>query len=121
MAVFDLFAAEATYWVYGVLIPGLALPAAVAVGLYIFASLMVMALPGVVAEEVAAELSPEGARRRAAARAREAAEREYEANHRRIDDGSFGGTVIERDGVHWRDSSGNRYSENFDGTFSRDD
>lgn len=107
------------YWVYGVLIPGLALSDTVAVGLYIFASLM--ALPGVVAEEITSELSPEGARRRAAARAREAAERKYEATHSRIDDGSFGGTMIERDGVRWRDSSGTLYTENFYGTFSRGD
>ena len=107
--------------VYGVLIPGQALPAAMAVGLCLFASLMVRALPGAVAETIAVELSPEGARRRAAARAREKAEAEYQTNHRHIDDGSFGGTTLERDGVHWRDSSGNRYTENFDGSFSRDD
>lgn len=37
-----------------------------------------------------------------------------------IDDGSWQGMKLTRDGSHWRDELGNYYKRNFDGTFERD-
>lgn len=37
-----------------------------------------------------------------------------------IDDGSWHGLKLTREGVHWRDEFGKYYKQNFDGTFERD-
>lgn len=69
------------------------------------------------------EINKENERRKNEEEERQRRETEkYNRTHKILDDGTWGGTEIEDHGMFgWIDRAGNKYTEHFDGTFSRDD